>query len=92
MSYERQILKIAELIIDEDNLLEFYLLFTRETNTNYATWDSMFMFNGVQIESTPTTGANRYCDINGNRYEGRLLTTNIAVRNAYHMGEIQQIQ
>jgi hypothetical protein len=91
MAYERQILKIAEIEVN-GKMLEFHLWFSRDTATNYAVWDSMFIYDGVQIHSTPLTGADRDCIIEGERYRGTLITTDIKIRNPYHMGAITKMQ
>jgi hypothetical protein len=91
MAYERQILKIAEIEVN-GKMLEFHLWFSRDNVTNYAVWDSMFIYNNEQITTTPLTGADRDCVIDGKTYRGTLITTDIKIRNPYHMGSITKIQ
>lgn len=91
MAYERQMLKIAEIEVN-GKMLEFHLWFHRDNITNYAVWDSMFIYNGIPWPSTPLTGADRDCIIEGERFRGTLITTDIKIRNPYHMGAITKIQ
>jgi GrpB-like predicted nucleotidyltransferase (UPF0157 family) len=87
---ESQTIRIAKKMIGQSPL-EFYLALGYDSSTNAGIWDTFFLYNQQPVISNSILGGTKVCKIGNDKYEGKLIFTDLLKANPFEWGAITKV-